>query len=412
MHKKNNIDLKWLKDLLEHLPKISKSRRNLIDIAGYPSWETVNSNLLAFYFDEKEDHNFGRLFFNSLIEIIETKIPEKLNREVYEITDYTVEREVVTNKGKYIDIVIREESDEENRSNIEDWAIIIENKLKANLYNDLENYWRTIDASSKIGIVLSIKPILIDKKFKKKEIFYVNILHLELIERIKQNLSEYFEESDDRHLLFLKEYFANIISYYENKNKTQKMDETLKLFQKNKENIKKLKEADMELLKYVSTVVFKVMAKNEFPPYTLKASSKGKHFQITDNTNIESSFIMENIEMAKMFRFWINLSQLRYNNNFMAFFELWSSDFTQYGDILKEKLSEKNIFNDKIKLGIGGKSGAGYQHIYAIDLELGDFDGKTFEEKLGCVLEKEFFNHQNKFVELAITELRKIIENK
>lgn len=44
--------LDWLQKLIDSFPSKNKIRKNLIDIAGYPSWENVNSNLLAFYFDK------------------------------------------------------------------------------------------------------------------------------------------------------------------------------------------------------------------------------------------------------------------------------------------------------------------------------------------------------------------------
>ena len=330
------MKLDWIENFIEQLPEVPIERKNLISIAGYPKWENVNSNLLAFYFDKNEEHGFLRLFFNSLLEICELKIKEEINIEmdieidIFE-TDYTVEREVFTENDKRIDILLKEENEEEDT--IPNWAIIIENKILQDLYNDLLEYWNSVTSNFKIGIVLSIKPIQIDQKFKQKSIFYINIIHRELIEKVKENLPEFYLDSDDRHLLFLKEYILNINSFYQNKSFTDKMDETLKLFREKGKEIKELKSEDLNLLRYISKAVFEVMTKFGFPPNSTKETSKSKLFFV-DRSN-------KNFEIAKRFRFWINLGQLRYNTTFEAYFELWGKSNTRYGDKLKMKLEEK-----------------------------------------------------------------------
>jgi len=51
-----------LSRMIDSLPPAKKERKNMLQIAGYPHWENVISNILAFYFDEHEEHHFGRLF--------------------------------------------------------------------------------------------------------------------------------------------------------------------------------------------------------------------------------------------------------------------------------------------------------------------------------------------------------------
>jgi len=127
--KENILKLEWLDDFVRLLPKISKVRKNFMEIAGFPKWETVNSNLLAFYLDKTEEHGFGDLFFKSLLKLIELDKIELYN------SDFFVEREVYTPKGKYIDIVIKSVDIDDNGKH--DWVIILENKVYADLYNDL-----------------------------------------------------------------------------------------------------------------------------------------------------------------------------------------------------------------------------------------------------------------------------------
>lgn len=52
MQKPTDSMFSWLNDLVQELPTIQTTKKNLIQIAGYPNRENVNSNFLAFYFNE------------------------------------------------------------------------------------------------------------------------------------------------------------------------------------------------------------------------------------------------------------------------------------------------------------------------------------------------------------------------
>ncbi len=407
-----NID--WINELIDLFPETSTGRKNLIAIAGYPKWEIVNSNLMAFYFDEKEEHGFSRLFINSLLDIYDSKkmtIP--LPREIFE-TDFSVEREVSTNSGGRIDILIREEveSEDDNDEPTSNWAIIIENKLFASLYNNLNDYWKSVNSDNKLIVVLSLTFIDKPKEIENKKINFINITHRELIDKVKQNLSDFYLDSDDRHLLFLKEYISNVNSFYIDKKDTMKMDTTLQLFHSKKEDIEEFKKVDLELLKYVSKSVFNIMTEVGFPPYSTKDSSKSKHFYVNAESENLNPTLKDNIEFVKKFRFWINLSRLRYCGTFAGYFELWGVNNTKYGDELKLHLSEMQIFTENVQLGTSGRSGGGYQHIYNISIPIGDLTNKTFDNQLRTALQDCFFNHSNNFIENAVLSFKKLIEKR
>lgn len=400
-----NID--WINNLIKGLPETSPTRKNLIEIAGYPKWENVNSNLLAFYFDEKEEHGFNRLFFNSLIDLYENKIGSEVQREIFE-TDFSVDREVSTDEGGRIDLVIKDESFENEDSESVSWSIIIENKLFADLYNNLSDYWKSIQSESKIGIVLSVNPVKIDNRLEKKGILFINILHKELVEKVKHNLSDYYFESNDMHLLFLKEYMANVNSYYRDNNKIKEMDAALRLFYENKRDIEIFKKKDMDLLKHISRIVFDIFEDMGFPPYSRKDSSKSKHFQIKDDFSKLSKVVQDNIGVAKKFRFWIDLGRLRYDGTFRAIFELHGNKNTVYGDRLKTILEQENVFTNNVKKGSSGKSGSGYQHILNISIPIGDFSEMGFDIRLKEAIKEELFDKG--FIEQTVLSLKKVIE--
>jgi len=418
------MKLDWLSDLIRNIPKTKAIRKNFIAIAGYPKWENVNSNLLAFYFDEKEEHGFGRLFFDSLIDIYFEKVNSKtsqikekflIKREILD-SDFQVEREVYTPEGNRVDLVIKEaynfdESEPTEESKVEDrklkWAIIVENKIDASIdKNDLIDYWNVINSENRIGIVLSIKPIT-DKKLINGGVHYENILHKELVEGVQLNLSNFYLSSDDRHLLFLKEYINNINSHYMNTNNTLNLDNQLELFQKNGEEILELKRRDDELLKYVYEMVVDLMEKKGFKPDTSKANLT-RFFYVDENPKT-AIVNKDDIKTGRRFRFWVNLEPTLYGNSFRVIFELWGKKNTKFGDTLKSRLLKKEIFTNKVRLGEKGNSNQSYQHIYDVRIPIKGVPSEPFSKTLEKTVEQEFF--QKNFIGIAIEELKEVIKS-
>jgi hypothetical protein len=413
----DDYSIDWLKDLVDQIPVSPRTRRNLFDIAGFPHWETVVSNFLGFYFDPAEDHGLDNLFFESLLDLIELKTDRStFTRKDFEAESFIVDREVTTDKRGRIDILIYDETEEgeyrdEESGQRHNWAVIIENKIGAWLYNDLDDYWKSVPADIKTGVVLSIGPV--DKNLmplKSSGIRFVNITHRELNERVLKNLPAYYLRSDDRHLLLLKEYFANLNSFYMDINRTEAMDKTLKLFQEHQQEIQSFKAKDMDLLRFVSDSVFAVMKEFGFTPDNSKNSSKTKHFYFDGALLNETNPLYQHREVLPKFRLWLNLSQLRYDSTIDAVVELWDKSNTIYGDRLKEKLEQLNIETPpQVTFGKGGASGSGYQHIYNIDIPLGDFQATGFQKKFCLVMKENFFEHPNRYLETAAEELQRII---
>lgn len=105
----------------------NKERETLFDICGYPHYENVVSNVLAYFFDPSKPHGLGNVCIQALLTSFDSKI-EDID-ELWEI-----EREVRTSEGKFIDILLKND----------DVVILIENKVYAALYNDLKGYLRFI----------------------------------------------------------------------------------------------------------------------------------------------------------------------------------------------------------------------------------------------------------------------------
>lgn len=204
------------------IPKPVKRRKSFLEIGSVPHYEQVISNFYRFYLDKKEEHGFKELFLNSLLDLIEKKTDREFN-----FYDYEVYTEVTTKGGGRIDILIKDEDETK--------GIIIENKINHTLNNDLEDYWNSIKAKAKnkIGIVLSLEKIETNNKN------FINITHKEFIKTIKSQLGDFLKDSDDRHLLFLKDLFENINNLTFNK---LEMKDTLKFYMENNEKIHELEQ--------------------------------------------------------------------------------------------------------------------------------------------------------------------------
>ena len=80
----------------DSLPKLNKSHSNksqsIFNIAGYPHYENVASNILAFYFNPDNEHGLGNLLLHSLLSLT--------NSEVMYLNNVKVDREVYTKKKR------------------------------------------------------------------------------------------------------------------------------------------------------------------------------------------------------------------------------------------------------------------------------------------------------------------------
>ena len=80
-----------------------------MEIARFPHWENVYSNILAFFLDTDRPHGFGPLFVRSVLAAYRSRCPEAWSGDAptpdtVEATD-GVEREVWTGQGS-IDLVV------------------------------------------------------------------------------------------------------------------------------------------------------------------------------------------------------------------------------------------------------------------------------------------------------------------
>jgi len=189
----------WLNGIkLSDLPILKKKKKTIMDIAGIDHLETKWSSIYAYFFNPKEAHGLGTLFYDSLLDIVLQKKPEKR----IQMDCFTVETEFpATEKEgntKFIDILIKDG----------EHAIIIENKVHASLYNPLSTYWESVNVEDdkKCGVVLSLYNINTEKRNHN----FINITHERFMKQIEKNLYKHYRVADPKSLLFLQDFIQNI----------------------------------------------------------------------------------------------------------------------------------------------------------------------------------------------------------
>lgn len=193
--------IKFLEELKSIKP-VESRESTFLDVAGYPNYENVISNILAFLFDVNT-HGFGDLWIKSLLECY-----KKVSKEDVESDNINVDeivREASTNDNKRIDLLI--ETDK--------YLIVIENKIYASPYNPFDSYHKFAEKYVKsnnldlkiVEILLSIKKE--NNQLSSKYRFY-NITYDLLLDKVKKNLGDYLLNSNEKWLVYMKDFMTYI----------------------------------------------------------------------------------------------------------------------------------------------------------------------------------------------------------
>lgn len=173
--------------VIEHKP-------SFLEIARFPSRETVWRNFFAFFFDPNECHGFKDLFLRSFFDAL-----GKENQSTGDFDSMEVRTECRTEKGNFLDLLIL----------CDEFAIGIEMKVNAGLYNDLEDYSELIKAKQPADehkVVLSIRPC-------PERNGFTNLLYPELIAAIQKNLGNYILGADPKYTSFLLDFLTHMTHF-------------------------------------------------------------------------------------------------------------------------------------------------------------------------------------------------------
>lgn len=217
------LNYEILKKIFTQLPKIDTQPKSILEIAGFPHYENVISNLLAFYFDPMEDHNLGDLFLKSLF-IATNSIDE------YSYSgDANIMREVSTKNNKRIDIVI----------DTENFAIAIENKIfhhaKNNPFEEYQQYLEKEYAGKHHkAFILSLR-----NEDKPANTIFEPLTYSVFFEALINQLGAYISNDNVFHATYVKDFVRTINNLID----TQIMkDESLEFLKNNYGEVKQINE--------------------------------------------------------------------------------------------------------------------------------------------------------------------------
>lgn len=385
-----------LHNLLETFPSHPRMPKSLMEIAGFPRWEASNSNILAFYFDQTEEHGFGRLFLDALLDVLQEKIV--YSEHIPETwSEYRVERETSN-----IDLLLYGPQANFSTDAPADWAVIIENKLFHQLNNPLEKYWNAVCAQQKTGVVLSLFNLPIPTTWQNR---YVNILHRELIEAVKKRLHTVFMEANTHYLALLKDYFYHIESFYMQESAKTALDKSLRLYQEQIQAVKNLRKIEEGLWKYAMDEVSASMGEFGFTPNNSWKTKARYYF------SDETWFTERQLPVPRYFRIWFWSPSLLEENMLELNFELQGTYATKaLGDSLTERLGERNI---RCHLTQGHNTrGQGFYHIARIKAHLLEIGTKTsLKSAIKQVLQGSLFASEKHNFVVDCTNLLEIILN-
>lgn len=217
----------------EKIPSI-RIEENWFSICGFPHYEKVCSNVLQFFLDTNREHGLHDLFIKSLFSFIDTT---QIPTDEY----YSVSTEFMTKKGNFIDLILESESD----------CVIIENKIRAWIYNDLDDY---LDSATERAQNISAFILSLTKQTPQHK-NWTYITYSELFDKVRSNIGNYITLSNRRYIVLLFEFIENI----ENQIGGEGMDEKfISFLSKNEaavqEIIRKTNEVRNELRKKVQRV--------------------------------------------------------------------------------------------------------------------------------------------------------------
>ena len=232
------IDLQALMDSYTVHATGANKPPTLMDIAGFPHWENVYSNILAFLLDSEQVHGFGQLFIRSIMAIYSSRCPagwpkNGLDPESVQATE-KVEREASTATNKRIDILIE----------CPDFVVCIENKIWSGLHNDLGEYRKHCEKLSDgrsdrvVGIVLSPRPVSNSSLECHR---FVNITYGDLVDQVRQRMGSYIGSHNTQYQYLLFDFLEQASRFSRTDTMTDDQRKFLEFWRENDEKISNIR---------------------------------------------------------------------------------------------------------------------------------------------------------------------------
>ncbi len=233
-----------------------------MEIAGFPHYENVCSNILAFYLNPTNEHGMQDLVLNSLVKLADKEF------NFYPDETIRITRELQTQNKNRLDLLIETDN----------FVIGIENKIFHLLHNDLTDYNNTIkahclNAKKPICIVLSLNKLTSkDDLIKIKDNNFINISYEQMFREIKIGIGTHLSGDNLNYVNHLTDFIKSI------ENLTQKNMENTSLWAFFKDNNEHIQELINNFNQYKDSFNQKIIQLNTFLPKTDFAPSVDKQW--------------------------------------------------------------------------------------------------------------------------------------
>jgi hypothetical protein len=172
----------------------TRSSRTFMDISGYPHYENVCTNILAFYFDPDEEHGLKDLLICAFLRIAGVDGKPSIGK-------VTILPQCETAKHNFIDLIIDSES----------FTIGIENKIHHWLANDLEDYSETVErvGNNKDIVIKAVLGLLRVQNNALLKCGFRSYTYGELWQEVRVMLGHYIAQANVRWVTFLVDFMQN-----------------------------------------------------------------------------------------------------------------------------------------------------------------------------------------------------------
>jgi hypothetical protein len=169
--------------------------RTIFDISGYPHYENVCSNILAFFFDPENEHGMGDLLLQALLDCV-------LGLEERPVVgEAGVEREAGTTNAKRLDLLIT----------TDDFVVGIENKIYHHVNNPFGEYKallerRAVGGRKPLGVILAPHTVEPDDQ----HCGFVSISYPQWLERLSQIMGPYLLNAEPKYQHYLFDFMKTM----------------------------------------------------------------------------------------------------------------------------------------------------------------------------------------------------------
>lgn len=377
------IDIDLITDLLDKQPHLPAPKRTLFDITGIRDREYSISQVIAFFLDPEEEHGFGPLFLDALIDLVAAKQPA---HGIDTTATISVDTEWSTRKGR-IDILVQGWSTtDETKWETAEWALIIENKIHAKDGNDLVDYWQAVDARKKVGLLLALddRTAVVASQLPGHDFFALT--HEQFMNRVKQSIGDYVLDARHEHLLLLKEHLTNLEGYYTMDQKNARSEEYLEFYRTRVNALDELDALYKHLGRYIITALNNVMQELGFEKDRESMEPTARHFH-PDPTGWNGHGQL----YKDSFRLWVDVPAILRKRDLAVNLEMHGKG-TSHGEDLRNMFNADDTYTKDLGLKVGdNKPGGSYYHLLRIDhvpLE----KQRPLEDAVRTALEAYLFN--------------------